>query len=288
MPRTLHVERPRDLDAALAALAGASERTRVLAGGTDLMVELASGRAAPDRVVDVWKVDELRGIADEDGGLRLGALTTCKELLASELVRARADVLAAAALEVGAEQIQNRATLGGNLGTASPAADLNPVLVALGASVRLASARGVRDVPVERFLLGYRRTERAPDELICSVAIPPRPSGERRAFRKVGTRRAQSISKVVVALAVVLDGERVASVRGAAGSVAPQIVPLPTLARELVGKVPGDELLERASRACAREDAAPIDDVRSTARYRRHALQRVLRSVLAELRDRSG
>lgn len=271
----------RTLDEALEALARATDETRVLAGGTDLMVELENGRARPDRVVSIWRLPELRGIRDEDGGLRLGALTTCGEMIRSPLVRERADVLARAADEVGGEQIKNRATLGGNLGTASPAADLNPVLLALGASVRLASARGLRDVPVAEFLTGYRATARRPDELIESIAIPARPAGERRAFRKVGTRRAQSIAKVVVALALVRDGARVASATVAAGSVAPRTVLLPEVAAELVGRAPDAASIERAARAAA-SGVTPIDDVRSTALYRRAVLARVLRTLLAE------
>ena len=159
--RSRWVQSPRGLDAALEALRGATDATRVLAGGTDLLVELQTGRTAPDRVVDVWRVDELRGIRDEDRGLRLGALTTCTELLRDPRVGARADILCAAAAEVGGWQIQNRATLGGNLGTASPAADLNPVLLVLGAVVRLASAAdGVRAI-IRVSSAGWARTRTA-------------------------------------------------------------------------------------------------------------------------------
>jgi CO/xanthine dehydrogenase FAD-binding subunit len=277
----------RTLEEALAALEGATPETRLLAGGTDLVVEMGTGRTAPDRVVDVWRVDALRGIGDERGGLLLGALTTCTDLLRSELARARADVLVAAAGECGAVQIQNRATLGGNLGTASPAADLVPALMALEARVRLLSAEGVRELPVADAVTGYRATVRRPDELIESFFIPPRPPGERRAFRKVGTRAAQSISKVVVAVALELDagGERVAAVRGAAGAVAPRTVLLPALGRELVGERPDLASIARAAHAAATEDVAPIDDVRSTVAYRRLVLRNVLRTLLASLAD---
>jgi CO/xanthine dehydrogenase FAD-binding subunit len=275
------VDSPRSLDAALEALAGATTDTRVLAGGTDLMVEFQIGRTRPDRVVDIWRVDELRGIHADQGGVRIGALTTCAELLRSD---ALPEILVAAADEVGAEQIQNRATLGGNLGTASPAADLNPVLLALAATVRLTSLRGSREVPAGDFLTGYRETVRAPDELIESIWIPPRPTGERRAFRKIGTRRAQSISKVVVALALCIDEDgKLGDVRAAAGSVAERTVLLPALGRELAGRPATPESIDRAARFAATHDCAPIDDVRSTADYRRQALYRVLRSALSDL-----
>jgi carbon-monoxide dehydrogenase medium subunit len=279
--KAIAVETPRDLAEALALLADARANRHLLAGGTDLMVELEIGRTRPAAVVDLSRLAELRGIGAEAGGVRIGALSTCTDLLASPLVRARADLLAVAAAEVGAVQIQNRATLGGNLGTASPAADLNPVLVALGAVVRLASARGERDLAADEFLAGYRATARRLDELIHSVWIPPRPAGERRAFRKVGTRRAQSIAKVVIALALAVESGRIARLRAAAGSVAPQVVRLRALERELVGRAPDAHLLRRAARAAAREDAAPIDDVRSTARYRRLVLERLLVTLLA-------
>jgi CO/xanthine dehydrogenase FAD-binding subunit len=247
------------------------------------MIEIESGRAYPDLVLDVRGIPELRGVRPEAGGLRLGALTTCSELRCSELVHRGADVLAHAAGQVGAVQIQNRATLGGNLGTASPAADLVPVLFALGARVRIAGPHGQRELPVEGFVLGYRRTALGPGELIESVWIPPRPAGERRLFRKVGTRRAQSIAKLVVALAVTLEGGCVASVRAGAGSLSDRTQLLPTLARELAGKPLDASRAARAARASAHEDVSPRTDVRSTAEYRRAAFARVLTTLLASL-----
>lgn len=270
----------RNLDEALDALQGAEATTRILAGGTDLMVELENGRSQPARVIDVWRVRELRYEREERGGLRLGALTTCSDLLRSPRVAALADILAASAREVGATQIQNRATLGGNLGTASPAADMNPVLLALDARVRLVSKRGERELALEDFLTGYRTSARANDELIESVFVPARDPRERRAFRKVGTRRAQSIAKLVVALAVVRDGARIVRLRAAAGSLAERTLLLPTLARELEGRVPDAAAIERAVRACAASDVRPRDDVRSSARYRRTVLERVLVRLL--------
>lgn len=280
---------PRTLDEALAALkeaadaGGSAGTTHLLAGGTDLMVEFDIGRTRPERVVDLWRLDELRGIAVEPDGLRLGALVTCSALLDSPLVRERADLLAAASHEFGATQIRNRATLGGNLGTASPAADLNPALLALGAVVRLASVNGTRDVPAREFVAGYRTNLRRPDELIESVLIPTRPAGERRGFRKVGTRRAQSISKVVVAVALVPGDGTLVAVTAAAGSVADRTLCLAAVERALVGRPLTRQALDAAARAAADEDAAPRDDVRSTALYRRETLYRVLRRLLLEL-----
>lgn len=278
----MNVVSPTGLDAALQALAGATADTRCLAGGTDLMVELETGRTRPDRVVNLWAVDELRGIALDEGTLRIGALATCTELVRSSLVAGHANVLAAAAREIGAVQIRNRATLGGNLGTASPAADLNPVLFALGARVRLVSLRGRRELPVGEFITGYRTTARTFDELIECVLIPARPPGERCAFRKVGTRRAQSISKVVVSMSIVLEKGRVRALTAAAGSVADRTRLLPSIAQELVGRAPSLTAIETAARRAADEDCSPQDDVRSTADYRREVLYRVSRRILIE------
>jgi len=273
---------PRDLPAALRALEGAGPDSHLLAGGTDLMVEFESGRTTPSDVIDIWAVDELRGVDSTGGGLRLGALTTCSELIASADVRQHAPALVLAAREVGAEQIKNRATLGGNLGTASPAADLTPVLFALGAEVRLLSVSGSRAMPATDFLTGYRATARRPDELIESIWIPPRPEGERTGFRKVGTRRAQSISKVVIAGSGVMTGGRVQSIDVAAGSVAAQTLMLPTL-RELIGTAPTPDTIRDVCARVSREDVTPIDDVRSTGEYRRQVLFRVLERMVGEL-----
>lgn len=271
----------RTLATALAALRDTGPDARILAGGTDLMVEMESGRTRPAHVVDVWRVDELRGVRPTSAGLWIGALTSCSELLRSEHARQHADVLIEAARSVGAVAIRNRATIGGNLGTASPAADLNPVLFALGARVRLASWRGERELAVEQFIRGYRATAREPDELITGVVIPGRPALERRAFRKVGTRRAQSISKVVIATAVTCDGQQVTSARFAAGSVADRTVLFEALAQELIAcGLPADPDLHELCRRGVDATVSPRDDVRSTARYRRFVTIRVLEDIL--------
>ena len=278
----------RSLGEALEALARPGAPTQVLAGGTDLMVELRTGRARPERVVDIWKLHELRGVRVEADGLRIGALATCAELRGDARVARDAALVAQACAEVGAEQIQARATLGGNLGTASPAADLNPALVALGARVRLASLAGLRELACEEFLAGYRSTLRRPDELVESVLVPTRPAGERCGLRKVGTRRAQSISKLVVALAVTVEGRRITALRGAAGSVGPRTLRLASLERDLLGAPPDVERLRAASAHSARADVTPIDDVRSSAAYRRQVFARVLATLLGELTGASA
>ncbi len=282
----MKVVSPRTVEDALAALASASPNTRILAGGTDLVVEMESGRTRPDLVVDVGRTAGLRWIRATEHGLEMGAGTTCTDLLRSDSAARHADLLVEAAREVGAVQIQNRATIGGNLGTASPAADLTPVLFALAARVRLRSLAGTRELAVEDFVTGYRTTARRPDELIESVSLPLRRDGERRAFRKVGTRRAQSISKVVVALAI---GPKHVDARIAAGSVAECTVRLRTVENLVVrGTVRGDRArahhdLYRGVDAALRIDIRPRDDVRSTADYRHAVLTRMLVRILGEL-----
>ena len=225
--RAFTVERPRNLAAALAALA-ARERPVPIAGGTDLYVLLNDGRAPGARWLDLSRLDELRGIARRRDGLRLGALTTFTELARSREVARRAPVLAEMAATVGAAAIQNRGTLGGSLANASPASDPAPALLVLGAEVELARRVGRRiarrSVPLERYFTAYRRTAARPDELIVAVTLPAAAlEGWRYAYRKVGTRRAQAISKVVAAVGVELAGRSgtVRAARIAFGSVAP-------------------------------------------------------------------
>lgn len=268
---------PRSLEDALSALAGAGASARCLAGGTDLFVEMESGRTRPDLVVDLSRVAALRAIRVSSSSLEIGALATCAALMRDAAIAAHAPMLARAAAEVGAVQIQNRATIGGNLGTASPAADLVPALFALGARVRLRSRGGTRELAAPEFVSGYRETARRLDELIECVVLPLRASGERQSFRKVGTRRAQSIAKVVVALSLAVDeGGRVTHVRAAAGSVAEKTIRLTHFERALSGEVLDAERIRAAAALAGERDARPKDDVRSTGEYRRVVLERVL------------
>lgn len=270
------VVRAHTLAAALTALADPAP-PRLLAGGTDLMVELQTGRSAPLRVLDLSRVAALRAIQREPRGLLLGALATLTDLLADGHPESR--LLRLVAARFAAVQIRNRATIGGNLATASPAGDLAPALLALDAEVRLRSLRGARAVPLAAFFTGYRRCALAADELIEAVFVPARPDGERCGFVKVGTRQAQAIAKLSLAFTVVVQDQTITALRAAAGAVADRTVPLPSL-QALVGHRPDPQRIAAASAAAARVDIAPIDDVRSTARYRRAVLARVLAAEL--------
>jgi CO/xanthine dehydrogenase FAD-binding subunit len=285
MPIEPPVTSPRDLPAAFAALAAGSPDTpvRPIAGGTDLMVALTGELGdPPERVLDLWAIDDLRGIAIEGGWLSVGALTTYTDLRRSALCREHVPALVEAAATIGAAQIQNRGTLGGNIANASPAGDTLPVLLAADAVIVLGSARGEREVPAAVFWTGYRRTALAHDELVVRVRLPLVADREMR-YRKVGTRRAQSISKVVLSIAWRGDGPW-RDVRLALGSVAPTPIRAAATEAVLEGAAPSPETADRAAETLARE-LAPIDDVRSTAEYRRLVAARVLHRIV---RDAGG
>jgi CO/xanthine dehydrogenase FAD-binding subunit len=279
MPVEPPVVSPRSLEEAYAALA-ADPAPRPIAGGTDLMVALTGELGEPPAsVIDLWGLDALRGIALDGDTLVLGALTTYTEIRRSPLCEEHLPALAEAAGTIGAAQIQNRGTLGGNIANASPAGDSLPVLLAADASFVLGSARGEREVPAASFWTAYRETALRPDELILRIRIPLRPGHEMR-FRKVGTRRAQAISKIVMAVAW-RDGtaDTWRDVRVALGSMAPTPVRATRTEGALEGMPPTPETADRAAEVLAAE-LRPIDDVRSTAGYRRIAAARVLHRLV--------
>jgi xanthine dehydrogenase small subunit len=285
--------RPRTLGEAYALLADGPWRP--IAGGTDVMVELAARTNAADRpLLDLTAIDQLRGIRVVRDRLVIGAATTFAELRRSSLVAANLPVLAEMAATIGGLQIQDRATLGGNIANASPAGDSLPVLLATDAEIALGGPSGERLVPASEYFTGYRATVRAAGELILRVEIPL-PAGRRVRFRKVGTRRALAISKVVMAVSwremegipTELGSSGPAAwhdVRVAVGSVAP--VPMRARAAEAIleGASPTGQIADDAAAAVAAE-ITPIDDVRSTAAYRRAVTGRILRRIV---RDAGG
>ncbi len=281
MPVQPPVTSPRGLAEAYDVMAGGA--VRPIAGGTDLMVALTGELGEPpERVLDLWRLDELRGIAIDGDVISLGALTTYTEIRRSALCREHLPVLVEAAATIGAAQIQNRGTLGGNVVNASPAGDTLPVLLAADATFVVGSARGERTVEATHFWPAYRQTALAPDELLLRIRIPMSAGRELR-FRKIGTRRAQSISKVVMALAW-HDGFGLTpwrDVRLALGSVAPTPIRAAATEAALEGRPPTPETADRAAETLAAE-LQPIDDVRSTAEYRRLVAARVLHRLIRE------
>lgn len=253
---------PRTLDEALRLRAETGARP--IQGGTDVMVELNFDRARPEALLNLNEVAELRGWSRENGTLRLGAGLTYAEAERGPLAELL-PALAEASRTVGSPQIRNRGTIGGNLGTASPAGDALPPLAIEGAEVELASPHGTRTLPLSEFLVGPKRNALEPDELIAAVLVHP--SGAPQTFMKVGPRNAMVIA--VCSLAVAVDRER-DEVRASFGSAGP-VTGLVTICHEDAATLP-----ERVAEA-----ASPIDDVRGTAAYRRHALRVLAARALA-------
>lgn len=285
MPAEPPVESPETLTDAYRLLTDGGGGWRALAGGTDLLVQITGELGPPpDRVLDIWGLDELRGITLEGDELVIGALTTYTDLRHSALVDELVPALTAAAATIGAAQIQNRGTVGGNLVNASPAGDTLPIWLATDAQIVLGSASGERMVAAAAFFTGYRKTARRDDELVLRVRVPLLPRRHVR-FRKVGTRRAQAISKVVLSLSWITaeDGAWRDS-RVALGSVAATPIRAPGTEAALDGRHPIRTTADAAVEALEAE-ITPIDDVRSTADYRKMVSGRVLRRLI---RDEGG
>jgi carbon-monoxide dehydrogenase medium subunit len=269
---------------ALEYLAQYRERARVIAGGTDILIELERNqRPSVDVLIDITRVSGLDQISQYGNSIRVGALTTHNQVVASDLIVNRALPLAQACWEVGAPQIRNRATLAGNVITASPANDTITPLIALGGEVTLASLEGERTVSLANFYTGLRRTVMRPDEILTSISFPLLATNERGIFLKLGLRRAQAISVVNAAVIVALDDDgRVMRATITLGSVAPTIVHAKIAEQSLVGKPLTVETIREAARLAA-SSISPIDDVRGTADYRlemsRVLVSRALRAL---------
>lgn len=274
--------RPASLAAAVEALS--RQPCTILAGGTDLYPALV-GRTPMGCCLDITGLAELHGIAEDAEQLRIGALTTWTALAAAALptgLRA----LQMAARQIGGVQIQNAGTIGGNLCNASPAADGVPALLILDAEVELASAAGIRRLPLARFILGNRRTARRADEILTAVIVPKRRSAHASTFVKLGARAYQVISIVMVAALLERDDDgRVAAAAVAVGACAPVARRLPELEAALIGQPLTDAPLAERAAPSHLAALAPIDDVRATAIYRRDAALTVVRRALAELQE---
>jgi CO/xanthine dehydrogenase FAD-binding subunit len=262
----MSVLRPKSLKDALIMLRDEGPLTP-LAGGTDLFVTLNAGTLKDRRFLDLWELDELRGISKDGKWLRFGALTTYTDCIRSKKVRHALPILQQAAREVGGVQIQNRGTLAGNIGNASPAGDSLPVLMAASALVILRSRDGgEREVPLSDYYTGYRASVRRADELITAIRVKTPRKRDRQLFRKVGTRAAQAISKVVMAAV----GERVAF-----GSVAPVVM----RARKLEDYLSKGGHDPAEAQRLVLDEIHPIDDIRSTAEYRRRVTSNLVKSL---------
>ncbi len=273
------LHRPQSTAEALALLAG-GEGTPI-AGGTDIYPALVD-RPPPAALIDLSRLGDLKGVTSDSSTLRIGAATTWSEIAKSALPPAF-DMLRQAARQIGAVQIQNRATIGGNLCNASPAADGAPPLLALDAEVELASPRGSRRMPLEQFTLGNRRTARAVDEIMTAVIMPQQPATARSTFLKLGARDYLVISIVMVAALLDIDrNNTIRAARIAIGAASPTAQRLRDLEARLIGRPADARIADDLSPA---DFAAlnPIDDVRATAAYRLEAAHELVRRALLEL-----
>jgi CO/xanthine dehydrogenase FAD-binding subunit len=262
------------------ALLRMSPPRRPFAGGTDLMVLLEAGTLPEGGYVGLWHLQELRGIKDSGDAIEIGALTTYTEIARHPLLQAHWPLLCRAAEEIGGVATQNRGTIGGNIANASPAADTPPALIAYDAELELVSSRGTRRVPYDRFHTGYKQMDLGADELIARIHLPRRPGNWRQYYRKVGTRRAQAISKVCMAVACDITADGVIDdIRIALGSVSPMVVRARAAEAALRGHGLTDATITAAEAALERE-IAPIDDIRSNARYRLRVARALLREAL--------
>jgi aerobic carbon-monoxide dehydrogenase medium subunit len=264
----MRYEAPESLEGAVALLAGAKGETRVLAGGTDLLVQMRADIVEPDLIVDIKKIPETRAIAEEKGGWRIGAAVTGAELKEHpRLKKVWPGVIEAANL-IGSTQVQGRATMGGNLCNGSPAADSVPALIAAGAIATLAGPNGKRDLPVEDVMLGPRKLALQKGEIVASFLLPPRPPRSSDAYLRFIPRTEMDIAVVGAGVSLTVDGAGViTAARVALGAVAARVLLVPEAAQAIIGSrldKPAQDRLEAAAQAACR----PIDDKRGTVEFR--------------------
>jgi CO/xanthine dehydrogenase FAD-binding subunit len=271
-----------NLSEALALLAREPGTWQPFAGGTDLMVLLEAGKLAHERFLSLSKLAELRGIVVTADAVTMGALTTYTQVQNHPILQAEFPLLCCAARETGSIATQNRGTLGGNIVNASPAADSPPALLVYDAEVELVSARGARWLPYHGFHTGYKKMLLAPDELLRLIRLPRRAKPWRQYYRKVGTRKAQAISKVCFAGAAQMEAGMIRDVRIALGSIAPIVLRAVKTEEVLRGAKLAPEIMAAAKETLFRE-ISPIDDIRSSARYRLRVAQNLLEEFLSQL-----
>jgi CO/xanthine dehydrogenase FAD-binding subunit len=274
---------PSSLADALALLNREPGVWKPFAGGTDLMVLLEAGKLPHRNYINIWGLQELRGIEVTDSHITLGALTTYTDVQSHPVLQSEFPMLCQAASETGGLAIQNRGTIGGNIVNASPAADSPPALLAYDAEIELISTGGSRWLPYRGFHTGYKQMLIAPNELLLRVRMPRNTRNATHYYRKVGTRKAQAISKVCLAALAKLDGDQISDCRIALGSVAPIIVRCVQTEDALRGRKPDTGTIKSAC-ATLSQEISPIDDIRSTADYRLQVAKNLLTDFLLTLR----
>ena len=306
-----HYLKPDTLNEALMLLVDEKGRYPLLAGGTDLLVQWKSTSTYPSGIIDIGKLEELMLIIERENTIEIGSLVTHSTMINSKIVTRCCPTLAAACETIGAIQIQNRGTIGGNIVTASPAGDLPPVLMAFDAVLELTHLGGSRRVPIREFYLSYRNTALQPNEILTKIIIPKQRADERSVFYKVGTRKAQAISKVALCVRsliippnpplekggadrnsplwkrggggdLMMQNGVIEDIAIALGSVAPTVIRAPNTEGYLKGKKLDPSIIEEARKMLSTE-VVPIDDIRSTADYRRFVAGNLLARYLNEL-----
>jgi len=271
-----------NLREALEVLSQQNGTWKPFAGGTDLMVLLEAGNLPQKKYINIWNLKELRGIDVTETEVTLGALTTYTEMQSQDVLRKEFPMLCQAAKETGGIAIQNRGTLGGNIVNASPAADSPPALLAYDAKLELISTQGLRTIPYHSFHIGYKQMNIRPDELLRAIRLPRTTKRLTHYYRKVGTRKAQAISKVCFAGVGGLIGDRIDDVRVALGSVAPIPIRCHKTESTLRNKSINSETIAAATTALTAE-ISPIDDLRSTKSYRLQVALNLLQDFLLQL-----
>jgi CO/xanthine dehydrogenase FAD-binding subunit len=257
---------------------------KTFAGGTDLMVLLEAGRLQHSNYINIWSLDELHQIQVTENHITLGALTTYTEVQSNPILRSEFPMLCQAASETGGLAIQNRGTLGGNIVNASPAADSPPALLAYDAEIELTSTKSSRWIPYHGFHTGYKEMQIEPNELLTRIRLPRQTSNCLHYYRKVGTRKAQAISKVCLAALGRQEDHRISDIRIAFGSVAPIVIRCVSTESQLRGK-PFDASTMKLARESLIKEIAPIDDIRSTAAYRLRVAANLLLDFLNDLQS---
>jgi len=288
-PTQFDLTAPASLAAVLTMLNSDPGKHTPIAGGTELMVALGAGRLTQKSLLSIHHLHELRFIRVDDDAIHIGSGTTFTDIRRSQTIAADLPLLIQSASWTGTIANQNRATLGGNICNASPAADTPPALLAYNATVKVISTEGAREYPYADFHLGYKKTALRPNELLHSIIIPRAFAGYRQYIRKVGTRNALAISKVALAALAKLDGNIITDIRLGAASLADRPVRCSAAESALTGQSLSPKNLAatiRAARAALASEAKPIDDIRSTAKYRAavagNLLEDFLRSLMSE------
>ncbi len=278
---------PASLNEALSLLKGRSDGVKLLAGGTDLLVQMKEAGRHPTAVVSLHKLSELKTIESNGGGLRIGAGVDMLAIASSSIVQERYTALSDGASVVGSHQTRNMATIGGNVCNAAPSADTTPGLVVLGAIAEIVGPDGKRNVPVEELFAGPGRTTLAPHEIVIAVQLPALPARTGSVYQRHTPRKIMDIAVVGVAIRLTLSaGGAIDDARICLGAVAPTVIRAPEAEQALIGQSPSEELFERAA-GLAREAARPISDVRGSAEFRRYLVGAMTKRCLGIALERA-